>query len=209
MPTSDSSRPEARPWRARLLVATVLASLVFMISLLSSWISHGQSFWAADKQAMTITLIEELDKAVQRYRDQHGKLPKTLDLVVEDARTSFWQGVNDDWGRPVHYERDGEGYRLYSYGRDGQPGGTGYDSDLIHGARRPKPSLHDFLTEQPSGCMISTCLLAAGLTFALSLLLIRVSKVTWATWIGLLCTTIGATVAAATLAGLHIPSYNH
>ena len=41
---------------------------------------------------------------------------------------------NDPWGRPYVYLAPGEanptGYDLISYGADGQPGGTGEDTDI-------------------------------------------------------------------------------
>ena len=41
----------------------------------------------------------------------------------------------DPWGQPYRYESPGEvnpsSYDLTSYGRDGKPGGTGEDADLV------------------------------------------------------------------------------
>ncbi len=36
----------------------------------------------------------------------------------------------DPWGTPLVYINTGDGFEMYSLGRDGQEGGEGYDSDI-------------------------------------------------------------------------------
>jgi general secretion pathway protein G len=49
---------------------------------------------------------------------------------VQDARS-----LSDPWGRPFVYRLadSADGFEILSLGRDGKPGGTGEDADIIEG----------------------------------------------------------------------------
>lgn len=87
--------------------------------------------------------IDALDKALDQYRLDVGHYPNTeLGLSVLDAAPvgePKWQGPylkkalpSDPWGHTYVYRMPGEHgeYDLFSYGRDGQPGGSGEDADI-------------------------------------------------------------------------------
>jgi len=91
--------------------------------------------------------ISLLESALDQYRLDMGRYPSTeegLEALInppedEEARRR-WQGPylkkrkipKDPWGRPYHYRCPGEhgDYDLWSYGADGQPGGTGENADI-------------------------------------------------------------------------------
>ena len=81
--------------------------------------------------------IGALGVALDLYEMDLGQYPASLaELVAQDAPSGLadelrahWNGPylkkglpTDPWGRDYHYERDANGYKLSSLGRDGQPG---------------------------------------------------------------------------------------
>lgn len=94
------------------------------------------------------TQIELLSTALDNYRLDNGSYPTTeqglVALTEKPTRAPVpaqWKGPylrkavpNDPWGRPYIYrfpgERNPASFELSSLGKDGQPGGTGEDSDI-------------------------------------------------------------------------------
>jgi general secretion pathway protein G len=89
--------------------------------------------------------LDALEKALDQYRLDTGHYPTTeagLNALVQKPQNEAkWSGPylrkavpNDPWGKPYLYKIPGErgDYDLISYGRDGQPGGTGEDADLTN-----------------------------------------------------------------------------
>lgn len=94
------------------------------------------------------TQISVLDNALQQYRLELGRYP-TEDQGLE-ALVTPPQGLSrperyreggylakssvplDPWGNPYQYQVPGEfgAIDIFSYGRDGAPGGTGPDADV-------------------------------------------------------------------------------
>jgi len=67
---------------------------------------------------------------IQTYWNLHGRVPKgpsdLPDLPGRDCET------RDGWGRDFHWKSDGKRtVWVWSLGRDGQPGGSGEDADLV------------------------------------------------------------------------------
>jgi general secretion pathway protein G len=81
----------------------------------------------------TRVVLKEVRSALDLYLVQNGAYPSTengLTILVKDGLLAREPG--DAWGRPLVYERPHPSTcRLLSYGRDGKPGGTGEDADLI------------------------------------------------------------------------------
>lgn len=95
------------------------------------------------KQSAAKAQIELLGQALDQYRLDIGRYPTTQEglnaLVVDPGGADKWDGPylkkglpNDPWGRPYHYQSPGMHgeYDLFSYGRDGSPGGEGEDADI-------------------------------------------------------------------------------
>jgi general secretion pathway protein G len=89
--------------------------------------------------------IDALEKALDQYRLDTGHYPSTelgLDsLVKRPAAEPKWAGPYlrkevplDPWGKPYVYKAPGEkgDFDLLSYGKDGQPGGSGENADLTN-----------------------------------------------------------------------------
>ncbi len=90
--------------------------------------------------------IDALDKALEQYRLDTGRLPTTEEglaaLNAAPQGVTNWEGPYlkkdvpaDPWGHPYAYAQPGthqNDFDLLSYGRDGQPGGTGEDADITN-----------------------------------------------------------------------------
>jgi general secretion pathway protein G len=87
--------------------------------------------------------IKALEDALDQYRLDVGRYPDTEQglaaLNTQPAGEDRWQGPylrkavpNDPWGHPYQYRQPGEHGELdlYSYGKDGQPGGDGEAADI-------------------------------------------------------------------------------
>ena len=87
--------------------------------------------------------LDALAKALDQYRLDTGSYPSSeaglQALVARPADQARWNGPYlrkdvplDPWGRPFIYRIPGERgeYELVSYGKDGQPGGTGENADI-------------------------------------------------------------------------------
>ncbi|HZN24531.1 MAG TPA: type II secretion system major pseudopilin GspG [Burkholderiales bacterium] len=87
--------------------------------------------------------IDALEKALDQYRLDTGTYPTNElglnALVQRPPNEAKWNGPYlrkgvplDPWGKPYLYKMPGEkgDYDLISYGKDGQPGGTGESADL-------------------------------------------------------------------------------
>ncbi|BCG03171.1 type II secretion system protein GspG (plasmid) [Paraburkholderia sp. PGU19] len=87
--------------------------------------------------------IESLGKALDQFRLDVGAYPTTEQglqaLMTKPQDAPHWSGPYlqkavppDPWDRPYQYRAPGEhaDYDLYSYGKDGQPGGSGENADV-------------------------------------------------------------------------------
>ena len=89
--------------------------------------------------------LDALEKALDQYRLDIGRYPSSelglKALVERPASEPKWSGPYlrkdvppDPWGKPYVYKLPGEKgeFDLLSYGKDGQPGGTGENADLTN-----------------------------------------------------------------------------
>jgi general secretion pathway protein G len=87
--------------------------------------------------------IESLEKALDQYRLDTRRYPSTEEglqaLVSKPESVAGWNGPYlkkavpaDPWGRPYAYRTPGQKgeFEVFTYGRDGKPGGTGDDADI-------------------------------------------------------------------------------
>ena len=87
--------------------------------------------------------IDGLEKALDSYRIDVGGYPSTEEglaaLMTRPGSDTKWSGPylkkalpNDPWGHPYQYKQPGEHgeYDLWSYGKDGQPGGADENADI-------------------------------------------------------------------------------
>jgi len=127
---------------------TLLELLVVMviIGLLAGYV--GPKFFSQIGKAEIKTARAQLDslgKALDQYRIDTGRYPSSEQglaaLVTKPANESHWSGPYlqkglppDPWGRPYMYKFPGEhgDYDLLTFGKDGQPGGTGDAEDVTN-----------------------------------------------------------------------------
>jgi len=127
---------------------TLLELLVVMviIGLLVSYVAP-RYFGQVGKSEVQLARaqIDALEKALDQYRLDTGRFPPPdlglTALVTKPQNEARWAGPYlrkgvplDPWGRPYVYKQPGQhgDYDLLSYGKDGQPGGTGEAQDIIN-----------------------------------------------------------------------------
>jgi general secretion pathway protein G len=96
------------------------------------------------KQTAAKAQIEMLGQALDHFRLDVGRYPSTqegLSVLMTNPGIQNWEGPylkkelpNDPWGKPYSYQYPGSHgeYDLFSYGRDGSPGGEGEDKDVVN-----------------------------------------------------------------------------
>jgi general secretion pathway protein G len=121
-----------------------LLVVIVIIGLLASYV--GPKYFAQlGKSEVTIakSQIESFEKALDTFRLDTGRYPTSDEglavLLNKPANADKWNGPYmkkdipmDPWGHPYVYKAPGSKheYQITSYGRDGQPGGTGDDADI-------------------------------------------------------------------------------
>ena len=88
--------------------------------------------------------IEGLGKALDQYRLDTGHYPSTeqglTSLMERPSSEAKWDGPYlkkalppDPWGKPYMYRSPGEHgeFDIYSYGKDGQAGGSNENVDIV------------------------------------------------------------------------------
>jgi general secretion pathway protein G len=122
-----------------------LLVVVLIIGLLAGFVAP-RYFGQVGKSEMNVAKaqLDALAKALDQYRLDTGHYP-SLEiglgaLLTRPANEPKWNGPYlgravplDPWGRPYVYRMPGEkgDFDLMSYGKDGQPGGSGENADIF------------------------------------------------------------------------------
>ena len=125
--------------RAGFTLAELMVVIV-IIGLLATLVVPNvmKKLFAANRAKAKGDIIA-LVNAVDSYAmDNKGKYPDNLEALVmpaEDGEAYLQQDVvpKDPWGNEYHYDPPASGstkFVITSYGKDGQPGGEGDDSDI-------------------------------------------------------------------------------
>lgn len=140
------SRPEAPGLVQCGFTLIELLVVVIIIGLLAGFVAP-RYFSQVGKSEVSVAKaqIDALEKALDTYRLDTGHYPSTElglnALVQRPASEPKWSGPYlrkdvplDPWGKPYVYKMPGEkdDFDLLSYGKDGQPGGTGESADLTN-----------------------------------------------------------------------------
>jgi general secretion pathway protein G len=125
-----------------------LLVVIVIIGLLAGYVAP-RYFSQVGKSEVQVAKaqIDALEKSLDQYRLDTRHYPSAdqglTALVVKPSNETTWNGPylkksvpNDPWGRPYVYRTPGQKgeFDLFSYGRDGKPGGTGDDADIGAGA---------------------------------------------------------------------------
>jgi general secretion pathway protein G len=123
-----------------------LLVVIVIIGLLAGYVAP-RYFSQVGKSEVQVTRaqIDSLEKALDQYRLDTRRYPTTEQglqaLVARPTSETGWNGPylkkavpSDPWGRPYVYRNPGQkgDFDLVSYGRDGQPGGSGEDADITN-----------------------------------------------------------------------------
>ena len=123
-----------------------LLVVVVIIGLLAGFVAP-RYFGQVGKSEVNVAKaqIDALEKALDQYRLATGHYPSVEQgltaLVNRPANEPKWDGPYlrkdvplDPWGRAYVYRIPGEkgDFDLVSYGRDGQPGGSGENADITN-----------------------------------------------------------------------------
>ncbi len=120
-----------------LLVVMVIIGLIATLVAPGLFKQFGKGQYEAAKAQ-----VASIEQALDRYRLDVGSFPTTqegLNALLTNPGVDKWDGpyvksslLTDPWKKPYHYESPGNHgeYDLYSYGKDGSPGGEGQDKDI-------------------------------------------------------------------------------
>lgn len=110
-----------------------LLVVIVIIGLLAGYVAP-RYFAQVGKSEVQVARaqIESLEKALDQYRLEKRRYP-SAEEGLEAIRPYLKKAVpNDPWDRPYVYRTPGASgeFEIFSYGRDGKPGGTGEDADI-------------------------------------------------------------------------------
>ena len=123
-----------------------LLVVIVIIGLLAAYV--GPKYFAqlgASEITVAKAQIGAFDKALDTYRLDVGRYPSSEEglaaLITKPGSVLKWNGPYlkkeappDPWGHVYVYKSPGSkgDYEVLSYGKDGQPGGTGDDADITN-----------------------------------------------------------------------------
>jgi len=137
--TFSIASPRHQSGMSLLEIIIVIVLIGAVLTLVGSRVLGGAD---RGKANLARSQIQTLAGKVENFQLDTGKLPAKLDdLVTQPGGAAGWLGpyakpaeLNDPWGHPIEYRVPGSGrpFDLVSLGKDGQAGGSSYDSDIVY-----------------------------------------------------------------------------
>jgi len=139
-------RLKQRPPNSRGFTLLELLVVMVIIGLLAGFVAPRYFAQVGKSQVKAARAqIHSLEQALDQFRLDVGRYPSTEEglaaLNAAPASVDGWSGPYlkkdvpaDPWGRPYVYQQPGSNAEvdLMSMGRDGRPGGTGEDADIVN-----------------------------------------------------------------------------
>ena len=82
--------------------------------------------------------IQSFRTAITQFRLSNNRFPNNLEELINNEEGRRYLDANeipdDPWGNPYQYTEpgpDGHQYEVKSLGANGQPGGDGYDAEIV------------------------------------------------------------------------------
>ena len=119
---------------AELMVVIVIIGLLATVVMTNA----VRNFFVAARKKAEMDVVS-ISQAVETYTVENaGKAPESLEVLVTpdiNGRTYLQHRTSvpkDPWNNPYGYEppTSSHDYRVYSLGKDGQPGGDGDNADI-------------------------------------------------------------------------------
>jgi hypothetical protein len=205
----------------RIAVSIGVGILVAAVAIGVAWRNTHAMLEVRPEQWATRQTIGEIDALIQMYRNDTRTLPRSLEELRDPD--GFWghsqRGEKgsplDGWGRPFLYSTDGTKYVVTSLGRDGKPGGIGWDCDLSNVDEWPKearPTFAQFLLHPVTRGILFACLACGLLALVVSFVTVKPSALHgWAILsliIRLVFTILTALFVASIMSLAEIPNYH-
>ena len=92
------------------------------------WLADLEQSSRGGRQLLAADAVRADARAVELFRAAAGHYPERLEETAPRCLRSI---PVDPWGRPVSYLRTPGGYKVFCYGADGAPGGSGDDTDIV------------------------------------------------------------------------------
>lgn len=146
VPGSGADRFALSSARERGFTLLELLVVMVIIGLLAGYVAP-KYFSQVGKSEVKVARaqIVAIEKALDQYRLDVGRYPTTeqglIALTTRPSGETKWGGPYlkkevppDPWGKAYQYKQPGEHgeFDLFSFGRDGQPGGAGEAADITN-----------------------------------------------------------------------------
>jgi general secretion pathway protein G len=148
------------PWFTRMAGFTLLEMLVVLVIIgllvslvgprLFTKVDYAKVQTAQAQIKLLRGAVETMRMDINIYPSAEQGLRLLTDQPTDPALRARWRGPYlegavplDPWGNPYQYsppEATGQPFRLYSFGGDGKPGGTGTDADIGLESAQPTSS---------------------------------------------------------------------